>query len=135
MLQKTAAFEKCFQKCQQHKGQSMSSWLRKRIQEWNALIDLTENTMMSEDLRNFFLKLALLSGQNRRQVLLANQADYPHREKSHPPEGKRARMGKESWIPAPAQLQETLPSSWMSLKSLKRSRIMKRSMILKSSLT
>lgn len=54
MLQKTAAFEKCFQKCQQHKGQSMSSWLRKRIQEWNDLIDLTENTMMSEDLKIFF---------------------------------------------------------------------------------
>ena len=77
VLRKTEAFEQFFEKCQRHKGQSIDSWLRKRTQEWNDLIDLTENTMMSEDLRAFFLlKHASLSREDRRQVLLANQSDY-----------------------------------------------------------
>ena len=77
VIKKTEAFDSFFEKCHRKRGQSIDAFLRQRNQTWNELLDLTEGTSMSEDLRAYFLlKHVGLPREDRRQILLANQSNY-----------------------------------------------------------
>ena len=77
VIKKTEAFDQFFEKCHRAKGQPVDAFLRQRRQDWADLLDTTDGTQMSEDLRAYFLlKHVNLSQEDRRQILLANQSNY-----------------------------------------------------------
>lgn len=77
IIKKTEAFDKFFEHSTRKRGEALDGYLRHKIQAWQDLQDLDEDSKMSEDLLSYFiLKGSNLSREDRRSVLLANKSTY-----------------------------------------------------------
>ena len=77
MIWKTEAFDYFFENTLRKSGEPIDQYLRKKVQAWQDLCDLDENSAMSEDLLSYFVvKGCHLSRKDRRSILLANKNAY-----------------------------------------------------------
>ena len=54
IIRKAEAFDKCFERSSRRRGMPIDRYLRQKAEDWQDLVDLGENTKMSEDMLAYF---------------------------------------------------------------------------------